>query len=446
MLVLILFMVPGAIHAGKDGEGGRVGDLLTKKVGLDQVLDYAVENNPTIQAALEKWRVVVEKYRVATAYPDPQLTVTWFPSPIETRLGPQDWNASLSQMIPFPGKLTTSGDMLKTDAAMAKLATDARVREVRARVARSFHELLYIQKALGTARENATLLDRLRLMAESAHADDRTTLMDVVKAQSQVGQLRYDMLLLEELEHTEKTVLNSLLNRPPDAVMGELMDVRMVVLDCPLDNLYALADANYEGIRISDLEVEKAKLNVALSKYSKKPDFKLGLFYAAIGEPDTVSPPRNAGDDAVGIQFGINIPLWAGKNEGRIYMARAAIERQKAMKRETVNQIHSTIRSLVFKLNNSSRLALLYREDLLPQAIKAMDLSLEWFRQGQGAFSDVVESQAAVYNFQLSLARAMADHGGILAELDRLVGGGLDQCVKVSGISSFKEVKGANDD
>ena len=445
-LVLMLLTGPMALHAGENGKTGQSDALFADRVVLDRVLAYAVENNPSIQVSLEKWREVVEKYRVATAYPDPQLMVTWFPDPIETRLGPQDWNATLSQTIPFPGKLSTSGEMVRTEAAMAKLSVDGRVREVRARVIRSFHELLYIRKALGIAQANAALLDRLRLMAESANADNRTAMVDVVKAQSQVGQLRYDMLLLEELGQTEKTVLNNLLNRSPDAAIGELMDLDMVTLTCPLDTLYDLADAHQEGIRVSELEIEKAKLNASLSGYSNKPDFKLGLFYAAIGEPDVASPPRDAGDDAVGIQFGVNIPLWFGKNRGRVEMTKAGIARQKAMKSETVNQARTTIRSLYFKLNNSRRLVTLYREDLLPQAIKAMDLSQEWFRQGQGSFSDVLEARSAVYNFQLSLARARADHGKTLAELDRLVGGGLDQYTESSAIIPGKGAKEASDD
>ncbi|MFK5954754.1 MAG: TolC family protein [Desulfobacterium sp.] len=444
LVVLMIVSLPGNLFAREDENPGQGHELFTKKVSLDQVLAYATGNNPSIQAEIEKWRAVVEKYRVATAYPDPQLMVTWFPSPIETRLGPQDWNASLSQMIPFPGKLSTSGEIVKTEAAMAKLATDGRVRAIGARVTRSFHELLYIQKAREIARKNAILLAQLGQMAEAAHADDRTALMDVLKAQSQEGQLRYDILLLEELEHTEKTILNSLLNRPPDAGIGELVDVEMVPLTCSLSTLYDLADLNQEDIRISDLKVEKAKLDVALSGYSSKPDFKLGLFYAAIGQPDVASPPRDAGEDAVGIQFGINIPLWSGKNQGRIHMARAGIARQKAMKSQAVNQTHSTIRSLYFKLNNSKRLVSLYRENLLPQALKALDLSQEWFRQGQGSFSDVVEAQAAAYNFQLSIARARADHGGTLAELERLVGG-LDQCFEAPRMVPETGAKEASD-
>lgn len=444
LAVLVLVSFPVNLFAREDAEAVQGHDLFAKKVSLDQVLTYATENNPSIQVKIEKWRAVVEKYRVATAYPDPQAMVTWFPSPIETRLGPQDWNATLSQMIPFPGKLSTSGEIVKTEAAMAKLATDGRVRAIGARVTRSFHELLYIQKARKIASNNAILLAQLRQMAEVAHADDRTALMDVLKAQSQEGQLQYDIMLLEELEHTEKTILNTLLNRPPEAGFGELVDLEMGLITCPLETLYELAKINQEDIRISDFKIEKARLDVALSAYSSKPDFKLGFFYAAIGKPDVASPPRDAGDDAVGIQFGINIPIWSGKNKGRIGMARAGIAQQKAMKVQTVNQTRSTIRSLYFKLNNSKRLITLYRENLLPQALKALTLSQEWFRQGLGSFSDVVEAQAAAYNFQLSLARARADHGGTLAELERIVGG-LDQCFEAPRMVPETGAKEASD-
>jgi outer membrane protein TolC len=363
--------------------------------------------------------------------------VTWFPSPIETRLGPQDWNASLSQTIPFPGKLTTSGEVVKTDADMAKVATDARVREVIARVTQSFHELTYIRKARQIAKENAILLDKLRQMAETGHARERTALIDVVKAQAQVGQLRYDILLLEELEQTESTLLNSLLNRPPDGTLGILQPQPVTLVDISINTLYTLADANQEGIRIAGLRVEKAKHGVTLSQYAGKPDFKLGLFYAAIGNPDVPFPPRDAGNDAVGIQFGVNIPLWFGKNNGNIDMARAVVLQEKAMLTEIKNQTHSRIRSLYFKLNNSKRLMILYGKELMPQAVKALDVSQEWFRNGQGSFSDVLEAQAAVYNFQLALARARADYGKTLAELQRLVGVRIDQW---SGASRTREV------
>ena len=67
-------------------------------------------------------------------------------------------------------------------------------------------------------------------------------------------------------------------------------------------------------------------------------------------------------------------------------------------------------------------LVTLYRDDLLPQAMNAMEIAETWYREGQASFSDFVETQAVYYNFQLALARANADYGKVLASLEQVVG------------------------
>ena len=59
---------------------------------------------------------------------------------------------------------------------------------------------------------------------------------------------------------------------------------------------------------------------------------------------------------------------------------------------------------------------------MIPQALKSVRTAETWFMEGAGSFSDFVETQKTAYNFQLSLARARADYGKILADLERLVG------------------------
>ena len=46
---------------------------------------------------------------------------------------------------------------------------------------------------------------------------DGTTLNDVFKAQSQLAQLNYDLILLAELRVTEATNINAILNLPPES-------------------------------------------------------------------------------------------------------------------------------------------------------------------------------------------------------------------------------------
>jgi outer membrane protein TolC len=124
----------------------------------------------------------------------------------------------------------------------------------------------------------------------------------------------------------------------------------------------------------------------------------------------------------VGIQFGLSLPLWFDKNAGRLQEARAEEQKALSLKAAQINQANAQIRNLYFRLKNSERLILLYRDQLLPQAARAMTVAETWFREKQGSFSDFLETESVYYNFQLSLARAKADYGKYLAQIERLCG------------------------
>ncbi|HIJ36770.1 MAG TPA: TolC family protein, partial [Deltaproteobacteria bacterium] len=284
MLLAVLGAFAGGALAspsfGSEIEGG-----LTGKVAVGDLIAYAYLNNPSIREVREGWRETVEQYRITTGYPDPEIRFTYFPEPIETRLGPQDWIASLNQRIPFPGKLSQAGKVVEAEARVAHIKLDRTVKGVMASVRRSFHELLYIRTARDVAEQNLRLLKHLRKVGETAYARDRAALMDMVKAQSQLGQLRYDAILLEELELTEKTRLNGILNRAPDAKIGQLVDEQFHPVVFSLKGLYKLAETNQEDLRIAGALVESADARAELARYENLPDFNVGVSYSAIGQP-----------------------------------------------------------------------------------------------------------------------------------------------------------------
>ncbi len=424
---LILLLVATAARAGDGPEGSAPPPPLPEPVAVADLLAHAYERNPDIRAARAAWGAAIEGYRISTAYPDPQLMGTYFPEPIETRMGPQDWNLTVSQMIPFPGKLSKAGDVARAEAEIARVQLDKAVRDMVVGIRRSYWELAYIRRARRIARLNMDLVDQLRKEGETAHAEDRATLSDVVKGQSQVGRLRYDLLLLEELEATELARLNGLLNRPPDAPVGDLVEspVRDLVYD--IGEIQALAEANREEIRMAALTADKADRQAELARYGSLPDFKVGLFYAAIGDPEVMTPPPDAGRDAVGVRMGVNIPLWFGKNNARIARAQAAAEKARAEREARVIDTRTGIREVFFRLRNARRLITLYAEDLLPQAEASMALSEIFFQENGSGFTDLLEAQGVLYNFQLSLARARADYGKALARLEQLVGRSLTE-------------------
>ena len=392
---------------------------------LPVVLTYAYENNPDIQAAKAMWEAAVAEYGIRISLPDPMVTATYFPSPIETRLGPQDWNAAISQSIPFPGKLAQKGRIAESGAKIFELKTNQVVRDVSISVRESFYELGYIRTARAIASRNRALLARMRTISETAHARDRATFYDVSRARAQEGQLSYDELLLEDLEAVETARLNSLLGRAPDAPIGRLQETPTPLLAVSLEDIYRLAETAREEIRIADLKISRADQRLGLARLQRLPDFKIGLTYSGIGRPDVARPPQGAGDDALGIQFGITVPLWFSKNNAQIDRARAEKRAAEAKRKNLLNQTRSQVRALFFKVQNSMRLIRLYEQDLMPQAVHAMEIAETWYREDQASLADFIETQATFYNFQLALARSRADYGQNLARLERLAGRGL---------------------
>ena len=395
---------------------------LTQTVSVADLVTYAYLNNPSILSAKAGWKATVEKYRLETGYPDPQFSATYFPEPIETRLGSQDWKLDLSQVIPFPGKLSKAGEVVQAEARIGKLYLDKAVRDVIVSIRESFYEFTYIRKAKQVTGKNIQLLNHLRKIAETAYAGDRATFFDVVKAQAQTGQLRYDEILLDELEMTEQTRLNGLLDREPDAEFGRLEAETYPTLVYNIQEIYRLAEDNQEEIQIAKTRIEKAETKVDLARYKNLPDFKVGVTYSAIGDTDTSNPPSNEGRDAFGVQFGLTLPLWFGKNKSRVGRALAEKEQTKAIKNLQINETQTQIRELFFRLENARRIMELYGKELLPQATKSMEIAETWFRQGESSFSDFIETQAVWYNFQLAYARARADYGKYLARLEGFVG------------------------
>lgn len=426
MFGLMVFLPAIALDTGafgyQDTNVNLLSARLAEKVTVSDLISLACSQNPSIRAYTHEWEAIVEEYRVRTSYPDPQFSMTYFVDPIETRLGPQDWNLTISQVIPFPGKLSKTGEIYEKDARISRLKLDRAIRDIVTAILESYYELVYIQQAQRIAQKNEEILNLLLIESESAYAQNRSAFFDVSKARSQMGQLTYDILLLQELEQAEKTRLNGLLNRPADAPLGQFQQIPLSKIVYEPGELYQLAEMHQQEIKIAGLQVEKAAVNIDLSAYGNLPDFRLGIFYAGIGEPNVSVHPPDAGKDALGIQFGISIPIWFGKNKSRIAMARAEAEKAKAARSERINESRTQIRRLYFKLKNAERLVELYRDQLLPQAIRSMETSETWFRQGQGSFSDFVEAISTVHNFQLTMARARADYGKMQAAIERLTG------------------------
>lgn len=172
--------------------------------------------------------------------------------------------------------MSTKKEIAAIGVAVARLNTDKVYREVVAQVKTAFYELAYIRAAAQIAEQNMALLNQFQAMAQTTYAQDRSVFSEVVKAQAQAGQVHYDLMLLQDLEATQVTVLNSLLNRAPQAAVGVLSGRENLPELVDLDRLFETARQRQEVIAMARQAVQKAEFEKELAGYAAYPDFKLG--------------------------------------------------------------------------------------------------------------------------------------------------------------------------
>jgi outer membrane protein TolC len=131
---------------------------------LDQYLEIAIENNPSLQASFKQYQASLEKTN-QVSLESPQLNVGVFTRPMELLMGNQRAEASVMQMFPWFG-------MLKTQKDEATLMAEAKYEEFRQQrnlvlyqVKETYFQLQQLQNTIDITASNLEILKSLEELA-----------------------------------------------------------------------------------------------------------------------------------------------------------------------------------------------------------------------------------------------------------------------------------------
>jgi outer membrane protein TolC len=267
------------------------------------------------------------------------------------------------------------------------------------------------------------LLQHLLKLTNARFAEGKAKLQDVLKAQSQLAQLGYDLVLLRELENVETAKLAALLDVPTSTIFGDTGMPPLNVVELSVEELEEAALAQRQELAIAGAMAEKRREAVRLAKLKNRPKFTLSAMRIETGE--AAMPVSESGKDPWLVGVGVSIPLWLGRNRSRVRQAELMETAAAARERALENDTRAELKSVYFRLENARRLVELYEKSLIPQAEQAMEVAEQWH---DGAVQDVsgfLETQSVWLNFNLARLRAATDYQQYLARLERLVGGSL---------------------
>ena len=396
--------------------------LFAETLELPSLIRVAVERNPKVSAAKARWQATIEQYPQVTALPDPMFMYGYFLRNVETRVGPQRHRVSFSQAFPYPGTLDAAGEVVKKAIEIERVKHEQVIRDLIVELKLSYHELAYLQRAVELTRQNHELVASILTIATARYAEGKATLNDVLKAQSQLAQLEYDFILLEELQRVEHANINGILSVPSATSLGATVPVAYEPLDVALADVEKQALAKRQELRIAALTIEKATERIALAELQTKPMLKFDLMTIETGEALMLDAP-GSGKNPFSIGFGVTIPWSSLKNSSKVREAQQNHEVVTANKRVLEDETKVALQKVYFRLENARRLVELYETTLIPQAGAAIEVAETWHQEGPKSITGFLETQSVWLNFNLARLRAIADYQQNVARLEKLVGG-----------------------
>jgi len=385
---------------------------------LGNYLEVAAENNPGLKAKFNDYLAALDRAPQVKALPDPQVAFAYFIKPIETRMGPQEFKFSASQMFPWFGTLKAKeNSAIQAAKAKHEAFEEAKVKlfhEVRT----TYYNLYFNKKAISISLENIDILQSFRKMSEIKLEAGLVSALDGYRIEIEMGDLENQLALLRDKQFVLEVMFHNLLNTeskkeiwlPEELWLTDLALSKEAILDYIQSNNHQLLSLSFQQ--------EALSFRKEVAKKTGKPNINIGFDYILTGKGDM----NLAGTDAfVFPKIGLTIPLYRNKYKA---MVKEVVYLETAKELELLNK--SNILESLFEKgwkdyrDGERRIHLFHSQ--LELARKALHLLETNYATGNKNFEEILRMERKVLKYNLELEKAKADKQAAISFISYLMG------------------------
>ena len=278
---------------------------------VEEYVEYALSQNPDIQAARKQVEMAAYRVPQQASLQDPILGFTYLPEEIQTAAGAQRFQLKLSQRIPGPGKLSRRAAVAEaeTDVVRARLA--AVELEIVEQVKLAYYELYFHEQAIRITQQDRKLLNNLAQIAKRRLETGKISQQDVLRAELEVSKLDNELIRLRRQRDTAQVSLARLLHISPDTKVYTLDKLPQTEIPRDLSWLYSQALAKRPELHAVLLAIKRDQYRAALASLDYRPDLTASATWFET-EPRGLSPVAN-GVDPFALGLSVNLPIEMGK-------------------------------------------------------------------------------------------------------------------------------------
>jgi outer membrane protein TolC len=391
-----------------------------------RVAEIAARRNPDVASARADAEAMHALARHHRGWEAPEIAVDFFKSPVSAFPDPlkdqDEIDYSVSQRIPFPGKLRGMAEPEHRRGRAADMRAEAAALDLRRMSLGAYADLYAAEWGLRLARGNRADVEALLGESRRGYASGGGGTSTVLRLEAELA--RIDMVVAERegMRREAAAMLAALLANPVDSGGGltarGLMSLRLDRL--PLPGAVSTWDGSLDDrpdLASARLELSASRAEAAAARRELYPDFMLRGMYKDMrgGMPDDWS-----------LMVGMSVPFapWAkrGADEG---VRRARALEAKAGRDLEAARLRAGAEAAVAAaaLKTATERATLARERLIPVSVSLLEAAREDYVGGSVPSAEVVEALREVRMAREEYHRAAASALKAWAGLERARGG-----------------------
>lgn len=284
--------------------------ISAKGQDLNSYLLEAAQNNPELKAQYYRYNAALERIDQQNSLPDPTVSFGYFISPVETRVGPQRFKLSVSQMFPWMGSLKAKKDLAASTAQVEFEKFQELKNALFQQVKLAYLDLYILDQELILKEEDIKVLKSYEPISKTKYEANLVSLSDLIRVQIAIENAQAEVEVMMSKRASLLSQFNTLLNRSTatDVVVLELPEI--------IDQVQTLDSAlvNHPSIIRAKSQLAASEKQIEWSNRSTKPNIGIGLDYAFVDRRTDMDVADN-GKDILMPMVSLSLPIFNKRNK-----------------------------------------------------------------------------------------------------------------------------------
>ncbi|MEL7247348.1 MAG: TolC family protein [Bacteroidota bacterium] len=290
--------------------------LLLQAQSLAELQQEVEQNNPSLQALWQAYLAAQERIPQVGQLPQPELGVSAFALPVETRLGPQQLRIGASQSFPWFGTLAQQKAVAATQSQRLQAQISIQRQELYFQLDQAYLDLYQLEEERRIKAQQLDLLAAREQLALAKIEGGKGSAADVLRIQLRQEELRQQLLILEQSQAIPQAAINQLRHKSAEQEVQLSDTLSFAIIPWTKDSLVQRLERMHPRLRDHALEQQMVLQQLQLNEMQNKPSFGVGVDYIAVAERELATISDN-GRDILQFRASVKVPIYRKAYQAR---------------------------------------------------------------------------------------------------------------------------------